>query len=68
MYDKFEKLLFDKKITAYQVSKETGILQSTFSDWKSGRSRPKVDKLMKIADYFGVDVTYFLEAQSVERK
>lgn len=32
-----------------------------FSDWKSGKSKPKVDKLKKIADYFGVTIEYFLE-------
>ena len=28
------------------------------SDWKSGRSKPKNDKLQKIADYFGVTIGY----------
>lgn len=61
MYRKFEKLLLNKKVTAYQVSKETGITKSTFSDWKSGRSQPKVDKLVVLANYFGVSLEYFLE-------
>lgn len=43
-------------VTDYQVAKETGITRSTFTDWKSGRSKPKIDKLMKIAQYFGVSV------------
>jgi toxin-antitoxin system, antitoxin component, xre family (fragment) len=38
------------------VSRETGIGKSTFSDWKSGRSTPKNDKLEKIAKLFGVTV------------
>ena len=41
--------------------KDTGIRRSTFSDWKSGRSKPKTDKLKILADYFGVSVDYFLE-------
>lgn len=40
------------------VSKATGIRKSAFSDWKSGRSAPKLDKLQKIADYFGVTIDY----------
>ena len=48
-------------MTVYQVSKDTGISNSTLSDWKAGRSEPKLDKLKKLADYFGVEVTYFLE-------
>lgn len=61
MYNKFVELLKGKGVTVYQVSKDTGISNSTLSDWKAGRSEPKLDKLKKLADYFGVEVTYFLE-------
>ena len=54
-------LLEEKKISVYQLSKETGIPKSTFSEWKSGRSKPKADKLKILADYFGVEVGFFLE-------
>ena len=56
MYEIFEHLLQKHEVTAYQVGKETGIPASTFSDWKKGKSRPKQDKLKKIADYFGISV------------
>lgn len=61
MYLKFVKLLQKHNITAYKVAKDTKISTSTLSDWKTGRSIPKVDKLKKIADYFRVPITYFLE-------
>lgn len=61
MYKKYEKLCIEHKKSSYQVAKETGIAQSTLSDWKAGRSEPKLDKLQKLAAYFGVEVTYFLE-------
>ena len=61
MYNKFEALLNKHDITAYRVAVETGIPQSTLSDWKNGRSTPKVDKLKLLADYFGVPIEYFLE-------
>ena len=61
MYEKFAELLDKNNKTAYQVSKETGIAQSVLSDWKTGRSKPKVDKLKVLADYFGVSIEYFLE-------
>ena len=60
MYKKYEELLRKTGKTSYQVSKDTGIGQNTLSDWKTGRSNPKVDKLKKIADYFGVPLDYFL--------
>lgn len=62
MYEKFAKLLVNKGVSAYAVSKATGIPRSTFSDWKAGRSVPKTMKLKKIADYFGKPIDYFLDA------
>ena len=60
-YQCFEKLLETNKTTVYRVSKETGISASTLTDWKFGRSTPKADKLKKLADYFDVSISYFLD-------
>ena len=60
MYEIFEHLLQKYGLTAYKVSKETGITQSTLSDWKRGRSTPKTENMKKIADYFGVTVEYLM--------
>ena len=61
MYEKYKKLRDKKGVTDYRVSVETGINKSTFSDWASGRSSPKIEKLQKIADYFGVGIEYFVK-------
>lgn len=61
MYEKYIELRDKKKVTDYRVSMDTGITKSTFTDWKNGRSQPKVDKLKILADYFGVSIEYFLE-------
>ena len=61
MYQRFLELLCKTNKTPYRVSKDTGISQSALSDWKTGRSKPKADKLKILADYFGVSVEYFLE-------
>lgn len=61
MYEKFEKLLIERNLTAYRVAKDTGLAPTVFSDWKTGKSKPKVDKLKILADYFGVSIEYFLE-------
>ena len=61
MYEKYVEIRDSKGITDYRVSEDTGITKSTFSDWKSGRSNPKLDKLKIIADYLGVSIEYFLE-------
>ena len=61
MYETFEQLLEENNVTAYQVCKETGIKQSTISDWKAGRYTPKVDKMQKLADYFNVPLEMLLK-------
>ena len=60
MYEIFEQLMKSHGYTAYKVSVETGIAQSTLSDWKKGKSTPKADKMQKIADLFGVSVDYLM--------
>ena len=63
MYKKYVELRDSKGLTDYKVSLDTGITKSTFSDWKNGRSVPKLEKLSKIADYFGVTVDYFINKE-----
>lgn len=68
MYELFEKLLKQYGVTAYRVGKETGIPASTFSDWKKGKSKPKQEKLQKIADYFGVTLDYLTTGERDPQK
>ena len=68
MYKKFEELLKQNGVTAYRVSKETGIPASTFTDWKTGKSKPKVDKLKRVADYFGVSIEYLIADEPEQSK
>lgn len=56
MYKNYEKIRDAHGYTDYRVAKETGISTSTLSEWKANLSKPKVDKLLKIADLFGVTV------------
>jgi len=60
MYDIFAKLIEERGITMYRVAKETKIAQATLIDWKNGKYTPKLDKLQRIAEYFGVSVDYLM--------
>ncbi len=60
-YRNFERLLQKNGTTVYRVAKETGITASTFSDWKSGRSMPKAEKLKKIAAFFDVSLEELID-------
>lgn len=68
MYEIFIKLAQQKGVTAYKISKATGISQQTFTDWKNGRSTPKQDKLQKIAEYFDVSLEYLMTGKESEHK
>ena len=54
------KIVQEKGLTAYRVAKDTGISPTVFSDWKSGKSSPKIDKIKKIADYLNVSEDYLM--------
>lgn len=66
MYKKFAELLKEKNLRVADVARKTEISPSTFSDWKKGKSKPKVDKLMKIAEILDVPISYFLESAGEE--
>ncbi|KAF5046333.1 Helix-turn-helix domain protein [anaerobic digester metagenome] len=66
MYDIFDKLMKEKGVTMYRVSKDTKIAQATLIDWKNGKTHPKYDKMQKIAEYFNVPVDYLLTGEEKE--
>ena len=61
MYKKYAELRDEAGVTDYEVGKRTGIATSTLSNWKAGRYIPKMDKIKKLANFFGVPLEYFLE-------
>lgn len=63
MFYKYNELLNQRGLTSYRVSKETGIPYATLSDWKNGKSTPKIDKLIIIANYLKVPVSIFVELE-----
>lgn len=67
MYERFVELLQEKGITSYRVSKETGVTQTTLSDWKTGRATPKTATLQKIADYFNVSLDWLVGKSDVRQ-
>jgi len=66
MYEIYCKLRNEKGLKDADVVKETGITKSTFSDWKNGRSKPKTEKLQKIADLFGVSLHYLTTGEEAQ--
>lgn len=67
MYERFERLLKERGLRASDVSKATGIASGVLTDWKKGRYTPKIDKMQKIADFFGVSVNYLQGIDNTEK-
>lgn len=66
IYDRYCEIRNSKGLKDSNVAPGTGIGKSTFSDWKSGRSQPKQDKLQKIADFLGVSLEYLTTGKEKE--
>lgn len=66
-YERFQELLERYGVTAYKVSKETGVTTATLTSWKQGKYTPKKEKLKKICDFFHVGYDYF-EIQEMEKR
>lgn len=59
-YEKYAEIRDKKNLTDGKIAKICGFGRSTFSDWKSGRSVPKIDKMQKIADALDMDYAIFV--------
>lgn len=54
------KLRKARKLTQDEVSKNTGINRSTYSNYESGNREPDIDTIKMLAKYFDVSVNYIL--------
>jgi transcriptional regulator with XRE-family HTH domain len=65
-YPRIFELMEKEHVTAKQLSSATGISQSNFTEWKKGRSNPKLDALVQISEFFSVPVEYLTGAETDE--
>lgn len=63
MYEVFFRLIEERGISIRKMCADLGISPSSITDWKKGRSVPKLDKMQRIADYFGVTVEYLMTGE-----
>lgn len=66
-WDKYVALCNKVKKSPNAVAKEIGISSGAVSGWKTGNV-PQAAKLLKIADYFDVPVSYFSEEDQETEK
>ena len=52
--------------TQKELAELVGVAYTTFNDWKRGRKYPRIDKIEKLADYFGIQKSDLIEARITE--
>lgn len=60
-YELYAQARDAKGLNDYKMSKKTGIARATFCDWKHGRTKPKFDKIYRIAQVLEVPLESLLE-------
>lgn len=66
--DIFVRILQERNISAYKLSKDTGIAQGMISYWKTGARTPSAESLNILADYLGCSVDYLLGRDEQQKK
>ena len=59
-YSEYAKLRDERGLKDADVAKASGLNQPLFTNWKHGRYMPKIDKIKKICEVFGVSVVDYL--------
>ncbi len=61
MYDRIKELCKSKAINTEKLEAELGFSNGTINKWDT--SRPSVDKLKAVADYFNVSMEYIMTGE-----
>lgn len=59
-YERYERIRKNVGLSNADVSRGTGVADTTISAWKKGTYTPKADKIQKIADYLGVPLSVLM--------
>jgi transcriptional regulator with XRE-family HTH domain len=66
MYFRIKELLKEKAITALVLAKKVGMTQANMSNIMTGKTRPSLDTLEKIASELNVPITELFERPSTD--
>lgn len=64
LYEKIKELAAQKNVSIRQIEEKLSFSNATIRRWKT--QTPGVDKIQKVADYFGVTVDYLLGREEIE--
>ena len=63
---RIRELRLEKGISQKELAAKFSMSQGNLCDWEKGRSEPKIDTLIALADFFGVSVDYLIGRTDVQ--
>lgn len=77
MKTEWSKATFSKNLRKYmeesgknqrEMAEVVGVSAPTFNEWINGKKFPRIDKIQKLADYFGILKSDLIEEKMTEEK
>ena len=65
MYANYEAIRKARGLSDYAVSKKSGVPATVISNWKTGRSTPKLPAMIKMAEVLECDVMEFVDEKEL---
>lgn len=62
------RFITDSGKTQKEIADAVGVSAPTLNEWVSGKKFPRIDKIQKLADYFGVLKSDLIEEKLTEEK
>lgn len=59
--DRIQILMFEKKISRFELAEMVGVEQTTVWRWWANKSEPKSSEISKLAKIFGVTCDYLID-------
>ena len=61
--ERLHVLMETRNTTAYKISKAIGCSNSSVANWRAGTVEPDSGNIRKLADFFGVSMSFFLDEE-----
>lgn len=77
MSKEWSKVIFAKNLRRHmelagknqkEIAEAVGVTAPTFNEWINGKKFPRIDKIQKLADYFGILKSDLIEEKMTEEK
>ena len=60
-YEKLDRFMNETRMTNYRLAKLLNVHQTTIANWRTGKTEPKVQTVIKIAKAFNISVDDLLK-------